>query len=172
MRDTQRQRLYDAEEQVCRQLDFASAGARTVTVAGSTVVPPLEVRFGSLDAAQTYVEAVRTSPAFAAIYARAARVPVRVRSRRGDRAATYEAPATIALHEPKHGTAWALRELVVLHELAHHGQHHDHAPAAPHGPGFAAGLLQLVTGVLGPEIGLLLTAAFAEHGVATQTAAA
>lgn len=172
MRDAQRQRVYDAEDQVCRQLDYAAAGAAVVAVAGSTVVPQLEVRFGSLEAAQTYAESVRSSPDFAALFPRAARRPVRVRARRGGRAATYEAPGTIALHEPDIGAAWALRELVVLHELAHHGQHHDHDPGPLHGPAFAEALRRLVSAILGPEIGLLLTAAYAEHGVRTRTAAA
>jgi putative metallohydrolase (TIGR04338 family) len=172
MRDAQRQRVYDAEEQVCRQLEHAAAGARLVPVAGSHVVPRLEVRFGSLDHAARYAESVRCSPAFAALFPRAAQVPVRVRARRGGRAATYEPPRTIALHEPSLGSAWALRELVVVHELAHHGQHHDHLPAAAHGPAFAHALGRLVGEVLGPEVGLLLTAAFAEHGVVSAPAAA
>lgn len=165
MRDAQRQRVYDAEEQVCRQLEYAAAGARVVEVAGSRVVPALELRFGSLAAVESYLEATRTAPSFAGIFPRAAEVPIRVRARRGGRAATYEAPGTIALHVPATGQAWALRELVVLHELAHHGHHHDGPPGPFHGPGFTEGLLRLVSAVAGPEIGLLLTAAYAEHGV-------
>jgi putative metallohydrolase (TIGR04338 family) len=165
MRDTQRQRLYDAEAQVCRQLELAAAGARLIEVAGSTLAPRLEVRFGSMAAAQAYVDRVRGLPAYAAIFPVAARVPIRVRLRAGDRAAHYEAPGTIALHEPVTGAAWALRELVVLHELAHHGQHHDHEPGAPHGPAYAGALLRLVGAVMGPEVGLLLMSAFADHRV-------
>ena len=164
-RDAQRQRLYDAEAQVCRQLAFAARGARTVEVAGSTLTLPLEVRFGTLEAAQEYVDAVRRSEAFAALFPRAARVPLRVRRRAGGRAAHYEPPDVIALHEPAHGAAWALRELVVLHEVTHHGAQHDGLPGPPHGPAFAAALVELVGVVVGPEVGLLLTTAFAEHGV-------
>lgn len=166
MRDGQRQRLYDAEEQVCRQLEYAAAGARLVEVAGSTLSLPLEVRFGSLQAVADHVEAVRGSPAFAARFPTAARRPLRVRARAGDRAAHYEAPGTIALHEPVTGSGWALRQLVVLHEVVHHGQHHD-LPAGPlHGPLFAGALVETVGEVIGPEVALLLTAAFADHGVA------
>jgi putative metallohydrolase (TIGR04338 family) len=81
------------------------------------------------------------------------------------RAATYHAPGTIALHEPATGQAWALRELVVLHEIAHHGVHHDHPGGPPHGPAFAAALVHLVAAIMAPEVGLALTAAYAEHGV-------
>lgn len=167
MRDTQRQRLYDAEQQVCGQLAFAAAGARTVAVAGSSVTVPLEVRFGTLSAVAGYVTAVQARPAFAALFPRAAGVTLRVRPRAGARAAHYEAPDTIALHD----SSPSLRELIVLHEVAHHGQHHDLPPGPPHGAAFAAALLRLVEAVVGPEVALLLTAAFAEHGVAFTPAA-
>jgi putative metallohydrolase (TIGR04338 family) len=167
MRDVQRQRVYDAEEQVCRQLEYAAAGARTLSVAGSTVTLPLEVRFGSLTAVQRYVDAVRSSEAFAALFPQAAGAPLRVRARRGGRHAHYEPPGTIALHEPEHGTAWALRELVVLHEIVHHGQRHDLPGGAAHGPAFAGALAHLAGRIIGPEVGLLLSIAYAEHGVRT-----
>ena len=165
MRDSQRQRVYDAEQQVRRQLELAAAGARTVTVAASTIVLPLEVRFGSLDAAQRYTDGVRSSCDFRRRFPRAAAAPLRLRPRRGDRAAHYDAPGTIALHEPQHGSGWSLREMVLLHEITHHAVHHD-LPAVPdHGPAYAGAFVHLVTQTMGPETGLLLTTAFAEHGV-------
>ena len=149
-----------------RQLEFAAAGARTVTVAASTVVLPLEVKFGSLDAAQRYVDSIRTTDSFQTAFPRAAKAPLRLRARRGDRSAHYEAPGTIALHAPEHGTAWSLRELVVLHEVAHHAAHHD-LPAEPaHGPNYAGAFVRIVGDALGPETALLLTTAFADHRVA------
>ena len=166
MRDVQRQRVYDAEQQVRRQLELAAAGARTVTVASSTVVLPLEVRFGSLEAVQRYCDGVTGSDGFRRRFPRAAATPLRVRPRRGDRSAHYDAPGVIALHKPPNGPAWSLRETVVLHEIAHHAAHHDLEDEAAHGPGYAGTFLRLVTDSLGPETGLLLTAAFAEHGVA------
>jgi putative metallohydrolase (TIGR04338 family) len=168
MRDSQRQRVYDAEVQVCRQLELAAAGARTVEVGSSTLVLPLEVRFGSLQAVQRYVDATRAADGFARHFPRAAAAPLRVRHRRGDRSAHYEAPGTIALHEPPLGTGWSLRELVVLHELAHHAAFHDLAPVLTHGPAYTGALVRIVTDTLGPETGLLLTTSFAEHGVAVQ----
>ena len=167
MRDFQRQRLYDAEQQVRRQLEFAAAGARTVTVAASTLVLPLEVKFGSLDAAQRYVDGIRSTDSFAAAFPRAATAPLRLRPRRGDRSAHYEAPGMIALHQPEHGTGWSLRELVVLHEVAHHAAHHDLPPEPAHGPHYAGAFVRIVGDALGPETALLLTTAFADHRVAT-----
>lgn len=173
MRDGQRQRVYDAEEEVGHRLANAAAGARLVEVAGSIVTLPLELRFGTLEAAGAYVERVRTDPAFVAAFPYAARVPVRLRPRRGGRAATYEAPDTIALHAPVTGVAWALRELVVLHELVHHGLHHDgEMPEPAHGPAFAGHLAALAAAVMGPEVGLVLTTAYAAHGVTLAPVAA
>lgn len=165
MRDSQRQRLYDAEQQVRRQLEFAAGGARTMTVAGSTVDLPLEVRFGSLAAAQRYTDEVRSSDWFQASFPNAATAPLRLRPRKGHRSAHYEAPDTIALHEPATGASWQLRELVVLHEIAHHAAHHDLEPEAAHGPRYAGAFVRIVTQTLGPEAGLLLTTACAEHDV-------
>ena len=165
VRDSQRQRLYDAEQQVRRQLDLAAAGARTISVAASTVVLPLEVRFGSLGAAQRYTDDVVCSPSFRACFPRASVAPLRLRPRNGGRSAHYEAPGIIALHEPQFGAAWSLREMVVLHEIAHHAAHHDLVDDPAHGPAYAGAFVHIVTDTLGPETGLLLTTAFAEHGV-------
>lgn len=165
-RDVQRQRLYDAEAQVRRQLELAAAGASTLTVAASTVVLPLEVRFGDLSAAQRYTNAILATGAFISRFPHAAATPLRLRPRRGGRHAHYEAPGTIALHEPAVGAAWSLRELVVLHEVAHHAAHHDLLDDSPHGPAYAGAFIRVVTDAMGPETGLLLTTALAEHGVA------
>ena len=166
MRDSQRQRLYDAEQQVRRQLELAAAGARTVRVASSTIVLPLEVRFGALAAAQRYVDALRSTAAFRRAFPQAAATPLRLRPRRGDSRAHYEPPDTIAVHQPEHGSAWSLRELVVLHETAHHAAHHDLPPEPAHGPGYAGAFAWLVTEAMGGEVGLLLSTALAEHRVA------
>lgn len=168
MRDTQRQRVYDAEHQVRRQLELAAAGARTVTVAASTVVLPTEVRFGSLDAVQRYADAVLSTDVFRSRFPMAAAAPLRVRRRQGATAAHYDAPGTIALHDPQRGTAWSLREIVVLHEIAHHAAHHDLPPGPTHGPGYAGAFVRIVSDAMGPETGLLVTTAYAEHGVAVR----
>jgi putative metallohydrolase (TIGR04338 family) len=56
---------------------------------------------------------------------------------------------------------WALRELVVLHEIAHHLC--DIRP--PHGPEFVATLCELAEIVMGPELGHVLRVVFAKEGV-------
>ena len=85
-----------------------------------------------------------------------------VRTRRGASAAHYEAVdgrATIAV--PQCSSQWALRELVVLHEIAHHL-----SPIPPaHGPDFVATFCELAAMVMGPEAGHVLRVVYAKEGV-------
>lgn len=81
---------------------------------------------------------------------------MRVRQRRGAKYAHYDpAPPTIAI--PLDHTGWALRELVVLHELAHHLDD-DRRHHAGHGPEFCSRYLELVDSLIGVEAGFLLRA--------------
>ncbi|MFZ2241198.1 MAG: TIGR04338 family metallohydrolase, partial [Gordonia amarae] len=57
---------------------------------------------------------------------------------------------------------WALRELVVLHELAHHL---DDSGGPAHGPGFVHTLITLVGLVLGPEAEFVYRVVFTDSGV-------
>lgn len=161
-RDTRRSRVYAAEDQVARLLDRAAAGARTVDFFSSTLTLPPERRFADLASVQRWVNAVLdldpvrqrwpATPACA------------VRSRRGSARAHYEAPSQIAVPVT---ARWALRELVLCHELAHHLVFHDpsvpsNAPA--HGGDFAEAYIDLVGIVIGPEVALLLRAGFDQAG--------
>jgi putative metallohydrolase (TIGR04338 family) len=128
---------------------------------GSRVAVPDDRKFGDIDSVQRYVDAVlaldwvrRAAPTQAAL-------PVRVRARNGAARAEYEfATRTIAVPPHRVGGRWAMRELVVLHELAHH------LAAEPgHGPAFVGVFLQLVEELVGPEAGFLLRSAFLDAGV-------
>ena len=55
-----------------------------------------------------------------------------------------------------------MRELVVLHELAHHLE--PDPAAAAHGPAFVHRYAHLVTEVIGPEVGLLLRSTMHAEG--------
>ncbi len=155
-RDSQRGRVYDAEDLVLRVFDGADRnGLRTVTVLGSQLTLPVERRFGSAAAVQHYADRV-----LGLNWVRAQWNPgsLRVRPRAGQQAAHYETgTATIAV--PERGT-WALREFVVLHEIAHHLE-----PAAAHGPAFVSAYLELVDGIIGSEAAFLLRTTLAECGV-------
>ncbi|MFC4123810.1 TIGR04338 family metallohydrolase [Nocardia rhizosphaerae] len=162
-RDAQRAKVYDAEQLVRGAFDRAEEfGHRTVEVYGSHLTLPVERRFAAVESVQSYVDRVLALNWVRAQWERAA-VPVRVRARAGASAAHYE-PVDAVLAVPLHtgSTAWALRELVILHELAHHL---GAADEAAHGPQFCTRYTELVDGVIGPEAALLIRATFAGCGV-------
>jgi putative metallohydrolase (TIGR04338 family) len=114
--DRQRTRVYDAEALVRRMFD-RSVDYPVVDVAGSHLTLPPERRFASLESVQRYVDAVLGLRWVRERWPRAD-VPVSVRSRAGQSRAHYERfPAVIAVPLHEGGHAWALRELVVLHEV-------------------------------------------------------
>ncbi|WP_233272184.1 TIGR04338 family metallohydrolase [Mycolicibacterium smegmatis] len=104
-RDTQRARVYAAEEFVRTMFDRAAQhSSRAIDFFGTQLTLPPEAKFGSVAAVQRYVDDV---------LARVGAAPVTVRARRGAKAAHYEIEnAVIAV--PEQHTTWALRELVVF----------------------------------------------------------
>lgn len=153
-RDSGRTAFYEAERLILRMFDNVGV-TRSVRVAGAELTLPIEARFATADAVGEYVERVLALAAVRQRFARA-RVPVTVRARRGHRAAEYRRgpglpDAEIAIPESREGR-WALRELVVLHEIAHHL---DDSESAVHGRDFALTVIDLVGLVLGPEAGLV-----------------
>ncbi|GAA2008952.1 putative metallohydrolase (TIGR04338 family) [Nakamurella flavida] len=162
-RDTQRSRVYEAEQLVRTMFDRAADGAPAVQIAGSTLTLPVERRFASLESVRTYLSAVQALGWVRETWPRAT-VPVSVRERAGAQRAHYErAGAVIALPTHRGNRAWALRELVLLHELAHHLAPADDEEA--HGPAFVDRMLTLVDGVVGPEAALVLRITYVENGV-------
>ena len=177
MRDSQRAKVYAAEQSVRTLFDRAAErGSRAVEFFGAHLTLPPEGTFGSVDAVQRYVDDVLALPSVRDRWRDVA--PLRVRARRAATAAHYEirsgeirsgeirsgenrsGSGVIAI--PDHDTAdWALRELVVLHEVAHHL-----CPAGPaHGPDFVATMCELTGLVMGPEVGHVLRVVFAREDV-------
>jgi putative metallohydrolase (TIGR04338 family) len=154
-RDTQRAKVYAAEEFVRTLFDRAAERAnRVVEFFGTQLTLPPEGRFASVAAVQRYVDDVLAHVD--------AEEPLSVRARRGVTAAHYERSedgATIAV--PDRRSTWALRELVVLHEIAHHLS--DAEP--PHGPEFVATFCGLAEAVMGPEVAHVLRVVYAKEGV-------
>ena len=161
-RDTQRARVYRAEDAWAAQLDAARLGAARATVAGSAVLLPAERRFGTLDSAADYAGRVLGLPDVVAVFGPVTAPELRVR--RGTRRAHWEPPGVVALPVPRHGEPWALRESVLLHELAHHVAAATDRPV-DHGPGFPAVLLLLVSAALGGEAELALRVAYGQERV-------
>lgn len=158
-RDALRARVYAAEQQVTTAL---SRPGQTIDFFGSRLTPPAEKRFTSLEQVRRYSGTVlndhRVTTAWGFVPG------LTVRARNGESMAHYEyETATIAMPV---GSEWAMRELVVLHEIAHHIIAQLDAELAPHGTEFASTYVTLVSWFIGPEAGLLLTAAFDASGVA------
>jgi len=111
---------------------------------------------------QSYLDAVLESAPVRRTWSRAA-VAVAVRERSGQQQADYQRlTAVIAVPLHSGNRAWALRELVILHELAHHLADSDEEP---HGPGFAGRLISLISVVIGEEAGFLLRTTMWDNGV-------
>lgn len=161
-RDSQRAKVYAAEEFVRTLFDRAAEhGSPAVDFFGAQLTLPPEARFGSVEAVQRYVDDVVALPAVRQQWRRIS--PLRVRARRAATAAHYESrdgAGTIAV--PDRSTAdWAMRELVVLHEIAHHLCQAEPA----HGPEFVATFCTLTELVMGPELGHVLRVVYAKEGV-------
>lgn len=162
MRDAQRAKVYAAEEFVRTLFDRAAEhGSGAIEFFGTALTLPPEARFSSIASVQRYVDDVLAMPTVRQHWPVVA--PVRVRPRRGATAAHYEnrdGEAVVAV--PEAGAAgWAMRELVVLHEIAHHLC----AATPAHGPEFAATLPVLTALVMGPELGHVLRVVYAKQGV-------
>ena len=160
-RDAQRSRVYDAEHLVHRLFD-RSGEYPMIEVAGSRLTLPVERRFASINSVKSYVDQVLALGWVRATWARAG-VPVVVRGRAGDSQAHYErAGAVMAVPTHRGNSAWAMRELVVLHELSHHLAD---GPEVAHGPEFVNRMLTVVDGIIGPEAALLLRVTLLDVGV-------
>jgi putative metallohydrolase (TIGR04338 family) len=161
-RDSQRSRVYAAEEFVRTLFDRAAQhGSRTIDFFGTQLTLPPEGRFASMPSVQRYVDDVLALPAVTGRWP--APGPLRVRPRRASSAAHYEnSDGTGVIAVPDRNSAdWAMRELVLLHEIAHHLT--PHGPA--HGPDFIATFCELATVVMGPEVGHVLRVVYAKEGV-------
>ena len=159
-RDAQRAAVYAAEQFVRTLFDRADEhGSRAVDFFGTALTLPPEGRFGSVAAVGEYVDKVMALPA---VRDRWPVAPVRVRERRGATAAHYETgDGTAVIAVPEEPTRWALRELVVLHEIAHHL-----CPAGPaHGGEFVSAFCELAGMVMGPEVGHVLRVVYVKQGV-------
>jgi putative metallohydrolase (TIGR04338 family) len=136
-------------------------GSPTVEFFGVQLTLPPEGRFASVESVQRYVDDVLALPAVRQHWPGVS--PARVRPRRAATAAHYEnrdGAGVIAV--PDRDTAgWAMRELVVLHEVAHHLCR----GLPPHGPEFVATICTLAELVMGPEVGHVLRVVYAKEGV-------
>lgn len=160
-RDTQRSRVYAAEEFVRTLFDRAAGhSSRVIDFFGTQITLPPEARFASVDSVQRYIDSVLALPAVAARWPQSRTLAVR--ARRAATAAHYENIGGAGVIAVPARERWALRELVVLHEVAHHlcG---GGGPA--HGPEFVATFCVLAEAVMGAEAAHVLRVVYAKEGV-------
>ncbi len=146
-RDLDRAAVYRCEDLYSRMCDRANppSGPVVTQLAGSEVMLPAQRKFSSVEEARPYIAAVLSAvrPRWPGGFP-----GVQLRRSRGE-SAHWEAPATIAIPESRS----MLREHVVLHELAHHIDHHVCPVGGPaHGAHFRQVLCHLhraATGVVG-----------------------
>lgn len=162
VRDSQRARVYRAEDSWAARLDAARRGAPLATVGGSRLLLPAERRFGTLEAADDWCAAALALPAVGAVVGELS--PPQLRVRAGQRSAHWEPPGVIALPVPVRGQPWALRETVLLHELAHHVGHLAQQ-ATSHSAPFPAAVLLLAGAVLGEEAAFALRVEYGQERV-------
>lgn len=148
-RDSQRGLTYDAEFQVRSILETPGV---MMEVHGTRFVTPDERKFASVESIQDYCDKVLAHIGHDK--------PVTVRVRKGQQHAHYEARNMVIAIPDRH--RWAMREIVVLHELAHHLTRYQ---PEPHGPEFRSAFCSLLEQVLAPEVRFLLQLAFFERGL-------
>ncbi len=146
MRDNQQAKVYNAEYRLRNIMDRQHQ-APTIQIAGSTLTLPAELKFADLPSMQRYVDLVLPGQA------------VKVRARRGIAKAHYwGSEIAIPMMGDEKGRRWAMRQIVLLHECAHHGT------PADHGPEFTTRFVDLLEQHMGPEVALIMTINLHENG--------
>lgn len=177
-RDSQRQRLYDAETEF-RKMIIRSHDAPVVEIHGSKITLPVVRSFAEIEDIQRYVDKVLALNWVMNEYARSA-LPVKVRARKSDLSAHYSpllreiaipdkmsaqsgiVKARVAAGGTAYTPRWAMNEIIVLHELAHHL---TEGRGAAHGPEFVSCVLDLYKGIIGVEAAWILEMLFYDNGV-------
>jgi putative metallohydrolase (TIGR04338 family) len=146
--DQYRQAVYRAEDQWSAILD---RGGR-VDFFGSQLIAPIQMRFGGLNDVLSYVGHVCRNCNME---------PPGVRHRKGGTRAHYEIEEGVIAIPSDH--VWAMRESVVLHEIAHHLCVTENSSVL-HDRHFTNTMLTLVREQLGHEAELLLRTGYQAAG--------
>lgn len=153
MRDSQKSKVYAAESAVCRSIDMAdSTGVRTCEVFGSLLELPVEYKFRTLEDVEHYCAQVLARIGWDG-------PRVNVYPAHPNQSKAHHLGTGIYLPD-REKESWAWREMVVLHELAHHI-----TPGDAHGARFAGAMVSLVGEAIGPEAAMLLRSAYLDTGV-------
>jgi putative metallohydrolase (TIGR04338 family) len=158
-RDDQRALVYGAEQQVLNHVE--RAGGAVVDFFGTQLSLPAERRFCDVAEVQKYVAEVTKVLRHEEEFSRLT-TPT-IRHRKGSGCAHYESERSVIAMPSD--SPWAMRELIVLHEFAHHVTFSLTPDASAHGDEFVKNYLSLVERFLGPELRLLMFAAMSSQGV-------
>lgn len=147
--DPDKRDVYAAEWSLRSVLDLAeSVDNRTYNFHGHIMELPRERKFADLESIQRYYNAVceldlvqREWPGIAA---------PRVMAKTGYQDTAHYSFGEVHVPTLRNGR-WSLREIVILHELAHHLEHDSH------GPEFRGAFVYLVQVCMGPELALVLS---------------
>lgn len=170
MASTQSQLFYRVESIIHDMVDRANAaGDRTVDLFGSQLQLPEERRFGNLAGVQRYVDSVRELgwvrrewPDRATVHLRV--VPRQMKPGRGERLPVLYTDGRLSMPgDDLRGSEVYRRELIVLHELAHHFAYD--IETSHHGPEFRGVYARLVEDIIGPEMRLLMQLNWYEAGL-------
>lgn len=145
MSDTRR--VYAAEDTLMFMLDHEGP----VTFHGSSLTLPVERRFGDLAGVRRYLAAIREFS-----WGHPEVPEPGLRRRKGHTRATWE-NGVIALPDGIGERGWAMREVVVLHEYAHHVVWHRYGITG-HGSQFQEVYLDLLDNAVGPEAAFVVRA--------------
>ena len=144
---SQTTRVYAAEDTLMFLLDNGG----TARLHGSTMTMPVERRFGDLDGVRRYLQRVRQFP-----WGHPDLPMPALRVRKGHTKAHWT-DDTIALPDGIGEKGWAMREVVVLHEYAHHVVWHVHGLTG-HGLQFQQVYLDLLEHAIGAEAAFVVRA--------------
>lgn len=134
-----------------------------VHVHGVTVDIPVERNFATIENIQAYVDKVLALNWVRAAYPRATNPLKVVKKPKG--ANNADCGGGVMRVPINSENRWALREIVILHEMAHHLAPGGHAEA------FRTCFAWLVSEIIAPEAGWLLRTLFWDNGLPVQTPA-
>lgn len=153
--DSDRQLVYSVEDAWAKALDRGGL----VDFFGSNFTLPRQRVLGDLNALQRTADAWLSSAACAVWYP--AREELLIRARKGQGRAHYESTGVIAIPLQ---SAWACRESVLAHEVAHHLSWKSQVAA--HDASFRLAMTRVADIAFGPQAALLLRAGYDGAGLA------
>ena len=158
-RDAERSAVYAVEDQWGQVLDRGGE----LDFFGSRIHVPRQQVFPDLAGIQTYVDELLAQLSVG-VASMDAIEPVQVRHRRGVTRAHYERQPTPTIAIPI-GVHWAGREVVILHELAHHLRAGGACGVMLHDAQFRGWLIALAELALGAEAALILSVGYQGAGL-------